>query len=270
MTAFSIPYYSRLSLLPNDPAPFTIASATFKASEQVPVTLQDYPLPDGRWRWVSKCWMIDMRSDSGEVSHDGFEYNWMFRSHNWRAEVGRFSAGGWVRRRRWVRLMMRPAQSLCHRHEAGVDDGGLEGSLLQSKDLDKVSISQPFCASADQVSEVQDIWRDDDTEKNWARCRMLMKVLGRDGPRLEVWQLWLERSGDESKGKGRQTDNDARSLVSELPVSRIPSKEQLLPILQLHVCVFPLSSVPTHVCLDIRAKTFCSGCLCIQTRVRRW
>lgn len=51
-----------------------------------------------------------MRTDSGEVQHDGFEYNWMFRSHHWHAKVGKLSAGGWVRRRRWIRLMMRPGK----------------------------------------------------------------------------------------------------------------------------------------------------------------
>lgn len=51
-----------------------------------------------------------MRSDSGEVQHDGFEYNWMFRTHHWCARVGKLSAGGWVRRRRWIRLMMRPGK----------------------------------------------------------------------------------------------------------------------------------------------------------------
>ena len=62
-------------------------------SEQPPLSLESYPLPDGNWHWVSRCWMIDMRTDTGEVQHDGFEYNWFFRRHNWRAQIGSFNAG---------------------------------------------------------------------------------------------------------------------------------------------------------------------------------
>ena len=112
MTLFSIPYYSALSLLPTDPSPFTLPNTSQKRSEQPPITLDAYPLPDGDWRWVSRTWMIDMRnSDSSIVQHDGFEYNWVFRQRKWRAQVGFLSAGGWVRRRRWVRLMMRPSKN---------------------------------------------------------------------------------------------------------------------------------------------------------------
>ncbi|KAE9408068.1 hypothetical protein BT96DRAFT_808509, partial [Gymnopus androsaceus JB14] len=111
LTAFSIPYYSSNSLLPTDPAPFTLPSAvSLKRAHQPDVSLKEYPLPDGNWHWVSNSWMVDMRTDSGEVQHDGFEYNWMFRSNHWHATVGKLSAGGWVRRRRWVRLMMRPGK----------------------------------------------------------------------------------------------------------------------------------------------------------------
>src|SRR6266511_997646 len=107
-----MPYYSSLSLLPTDPAPYTLPDASNQEpSHQPPVTLTTYPLPDGTWRWVSRSWMIDMRSEStqGQVQHDGFEYNWVFRKHNWKAQVGPLNAGGWVRRRRWVRLMVRLA-----------------------------------------------------------------------------------------------------------------------------------------------------------------
>ncbi|KAF8350060.1 hypothetical protein F5887DRAFT_858528, partial [Amanita rubescens] len=104
LTLFSTRCYSHRSLLPMDPAPFTLPSTSFSRSKQPFKSLNDYQFPDGTWRWVSKSWMIDMRSDSGEVQYDGFEYNWFFRRHHWRAEVGPLSAGGWVRRRRWIRL----------------------------------------------------------------------------------------------------------------------------------------------------------------------
>ncbi|KIK93743.1 hypothetical protein PAXRUDRAFT_144397, partial [Paxillus rubicundulus Ve08.2h10] len=110
ITIFSTPFYSRLSLLPTDPQPFTIPSSNNNRARQPNVSLTNYPLPDGTWRWVSKAWMIDMRTDLGGVQHDGFEYNWLFCKKHWHADSGKFGAGAWVRRRRWVRLMMRPAK----------------------------------------------------------------------------------------------------------------------------------------------------------------
>ncbi|KDN50314.1 hypothetical protein RSAG8_01650, partial [Rhizoctonia solani AG-8 WAC10335] len=119
ITIFSIPYYSKLSLLPNDPPPFTVPNEPTghgkgkygqRTTLRAPGGLADYQLPDPTWRWVSKYWMVDMRGD-GEVQQDGYEYNWCFRSNGWRASIGSFNAGGWVRRRRWVRLMMRPANT---------------------------------------------------------------------------------------------------------------------------------------------------------------
>ncbi|KAF9526470.1 hypothetical protein CPB83DRAFT_896134 [Crepidotus variabilis] len=145
MTIFSTPYYSSLSLLPTDPSPFTLPSSPLSTSvsssssatsahslssirsrsHQPPITLSTYPLPDGTWHWVSRCWMIDMRTNDSISSSgagagaspsssghdpDGFEYNWLFRSSHWRPAPGPGGAGGWVRRRRWVRLMVREAR----------------------------------------------------------------------------------------------------------------------------------------------------------------
>lgn len=126
LTLFSIPYYSSNSLLPSDPAPFTMPSAvSLKRAHQPSVSLKEYPLPDGNWCWVSNSWMVDMRSDSGEVQHDGFEYNWIFRTHHWHPQVGPLSAAGWVRRRRWVRLMMRPGKKrrMVTEEGDGMNDG---------------------------------------------------------------------------------------------------------------------------------------------------
>jgi hypothetical protein len=133
ITIFSTAYYSGLSLLPSDPLPFTIPCSSAKRSKQPKVSLTEYPLPDGTWRWVSKTWMIDMRSDSGEVQHDGFEYNWRFRQNNWNSEVGTLSIGGWVRRRRWVRLMMRPAQATVEEKAAVVCPGALRQGIQSTQ-----------------------------------------------------------------------------------------------------------------------------------------
>ncbi|TFY62107.1 hypothetical protein EVG20_g6829, partial [Dentipellis fragilis] len=78
VTLFSSANYSPQSLLPIDPPAFTLADAEDLRNKQAEVSLNDYPLPDGTWRWVSNAWMIDMPGE-GEVQYDGFEYNWFFR-----------------------------------------------------------------------------------------------------------------------------------------------------------------------------------------------
>src|ERR1700722_4665839 len=104
---FSTAFYSSSSLLPTDPLPFTFPNSSPDRAHQPALTLDTYPLPDGNWQWVSNAWMIDMRHE-GDVQWDGFEYNWRFRRRGWRAEVGVLGSGGFVRRRMWVRLMMKP------------------------------------------------------------------------------------------------------------------------------------------------------------------
>src|ERR1700728_5412036 len=49
-TIFSIPYYSRLSLLPTHSSPLTIPCASDNPSLQPNISLSSYPLPDGTWR----------------------------------------------------------------------------------------------------------------------------------------------------------------------------------------------------------------------------
>lgn len=216
-----------------------------------------------------------MRSDSGEVQHDGFEYNWMFRTHKWRAEVGSLSAGGWVRRRRWVRLMMRPAKHRHRRHGEGnggqstptTTTGSSFTGLLSpaghrhsvGSSLLPPSIKSLNADNLDDVTDIADIWLKDDVEDNWAKCRILMKRLGRDGRILEMWKLWLPSHPDHQhafemmarSGKLRQqqwTEDDLPSLseaVIEEDISsdslsqlRIPPREYLIPVLRAHVCNF--------------------------------
>lgn len=138
-TLFSVPHYSSLGLLPLDPAAFTAPQFPMTApssaapantapkrgglKNQSSLSFNDFPLPDGTWRWLSKSWMVDMSSDANrQVQYDGFEYNWLFRSRHWRTEPGKLSTGGLVRRRRWIRLMFRPAQARVHAEEQGADE----------------------------------------------------------------------------------------------------------------------------------------------------
>lgn len=260
-----------MSLLPNDPAPFTMPNTSSKRSEQPQVSLADYPLPDGDWRWVSKSWMIDMRSDSGEVQHDGFEYNWMFRTHKWRPEVSALSAGGWVRRRRWVRLMMRPGKQRREKVKRSENELGngtpstgtsLTG-MLQPRNRHSVTSSFPPSVvtrnsnpSSDLLDlDVDAVWFGEDAEEDWSRCHLIMKRLGRDGRKLELWKCWLGAFhpdhkhiyDDEIKGKGKQkqwTEDDtfmpseeaAHDMQSTQRVTTIPAKEWFVPVLRKHVC----------------------------------
>jgi hypothetical protein len=121
--------------------------------------------------------MVDMRSE-GEVHYDGFEYNWLFRRHKWRPEPGVLSAGGWVRRRRWVRLMMRPAIEQSDR-----------GASPPTSPLTRNSIT-PDSSTLDLETEKAMVWRGD--LDDWKRCHHLMARLNRDGTKLELWREWLD------------------------------------------------------------------------------
>ncbi|KAG7450512.1 uncharacterized protein BT62DRAFT_518427 [Guyanagaster necrorhizus] len=186
-TLFSLPFYSRRSLLPRDPYPFTAPSTSNKRSEQPNYSLTQYPLPDGNWQWVSKQWMVDMQSDSGQVQYDGFEYNWMFRKKHWTAEVG-----GFVRRRRWIRLMKRPAKTAKKNIEDDVDNGNTtawssrpEGSTLQSASVSSNLSDELLEGKADEL------WLKHDLHARWVEYCKLMKMAGRDAKKLELWKRWL-------------------------------------------------------------------------------
>jgi hypothetical protein len=126
--------------------------------------------------------MVDMRSE-GEVHYDGFEYNWLFRRHKWRPEPGWLSAGGWVRRRRWVRLMMRPA----HPHHAATEQGD-KGVPLTTSSSTRYSV-MPDSSALELETEKVIVWRGDSDD--WNRCHHLMARLNRDGTKLELWREWL-------------------------------------------------------------------------------
>ncbi|KAG6813784.1 hypothetical protein H0H92_007196 [Tricholoma furcatifolium] len=247
MTLFSTPYYSRLSLLPSDPPPFTIPDVVSTSSKQTNISLDDYPLPDGTWRWVSKCWMIDMRSDTGEVQHDGFEYNWMFRTHNWRAEVGSLSAGGWVRRRRWIRLMMRPSGQSLNNYE---HEDLSTPSVSTGTAWHRSSVGSSLSLSV-QALDASTAWTGDDVDGNWLKCRSIMKYLGRDGRKIELWKIWLGNTlpsshnvkVSDTKGKGRETEGARADPPSDgRPTERdstfdnlqVPPREWLVSILRKH------------------------------------
>lgn len=296
MTLFSTPYYSSLSLLPSDPSPFTLANASKRRSEQPPITLESYSLPDGNWKWVSRCWMIDMRSNLGEVQHDGFEYNWIFRKHGWRADVGALSAGGWVRRRRWIRLMVRPVKCTHtgSSHGSGTNTPDNSPSLSSYKHRRSIGSSVPpsILTGSTNSSELTDRWKDmnpddvwsGDREADWERLRHFMRRFGRDGRKLEVWRLWLGYYHPEHKDKFSHVDvkgtrrekqwtEDEGPLPSEVhgleiftreSVALAP-RESVIPVLRQYVSR-ALSSGPVPVLILHRVRNFL-GPLSIQTLV---
>ncbi|KAJ7492614.1 hypothetical protein FB451DRAFT_1219036 [Mycena latifolia] len=243
---FSTLYYSPLSLLPTDPAPFTIPHPSSKDSKQPDVSLAVYPLPDGAWRWLSP-WMIDMRSDSGEVQHDGFEYNWIFRTHKWHPEAGTMS---WVRRRRWIRLMMRPAKKDTKKLK--LDDSSLTPITPAASTKNRYSVASSFPPSVleSQVEEdpffevdVDEVWLSDDADANWERCRVAVRRAGRDGRILELWRRWLGDEPDtrDTKGKRKQWTEDDDPVpdetVTEVPPAAPhtpPPIKSILPTLRKH------------------------------------
>ncbi|KAF8216238.1 hypothetical protein K438DRAFT_1800304 [Mycena galopus ATCC 62051] len=250
---FSSLYYSYSSLLPTDPAPFTTPHSSLKRSKDV--TLAEYSLPDGTWRWLSP-WMIDMRSDSGEVQHDGFEYNFMFRTHKWHPEVGAFS---WVRRRRWIRLMMRPAAKDPRKLSPGSLSPNTPRTPAQSIIVPDVARNRYSVASSfppsvldshpeeDPYTEinVDDVWRMDNLEANWEQCHAAMlQRAGKDGRILELWARWLgyEPPAEDRRARQRKQwteDDDPPPLEhpceSEAPVPHTPPPiENVLPALRRH------------------------------------
>lgn len=204
ITLFSTPYYSPLSLLPNDPPPFTLPEVAGYSNRQPQLSLSEYPLPDGTWRWVSQSWLIDMR-EGGEVQYDGFEYNWFFRKHNWRAEVGNLGAGGWVRRRRWVRLMVRPARAL--------------ESLGSSRGEASLGLSPPSSVRESTPEAGKSLQTGD--EFDWEYCHSTMRRQPLDGMKLKLWKQWL--------GLVDVSEQDTDSI------GNVPAKDYVTRILCDHV-----------------------------------
>ncbi|KAK7058969.1 hypothetical protein VNI00_001593 [Paramarasmius palmivorus] len=268
ITLFSTPYYSSNSLLPSDPPPFTVPNASQKRNHQPNVSLTEYPLPDGNWRWVSKTWMIDMRSDSGEVQHDGFEYNWVFRRHHWRAQIGSLSAGGFVRRRRWVRLMMRPGRG-TKEHEDGegiipeAESPILDGLIVPNTPLysssgpgtsarrHSVTISLAATAASTAspgmspaIRGIVERWGGE-PESDWKMCRYFLRLAGRDGLKLDLWKKWLGLE----KSKER-TDDGGEAPQSAPPLPYVIAVLQAEAPEILESFVFPESRARFFELLD--------------------
>ena len=233
ITLFSTPFYSPLSLFPFDPQSFTIPNNHSSRAHQPNLSLENFPLPDGTWRWASGAWMIDMRTDRGEVQHDGFEYNWSFRDSNWHATIGKFSAGAWVRRRRWVRLMMRPAN---HTHAHNTPD--VASTTSQTATHSTPSLLRPASnLSLADFDHHASLWHGG--EQDWQHVHRLLRLLGRDGRKLELWRMWLgpyaQLQPPDIKGKAKQFDPPLPSPENALEKrhSEIVPEENPPPLVHL-------------------------------------
>lgn len=214
--------------------------------------------------------MVDMRGD-GQTQYDGFEYNWHFRTKHWRPQVGLFSSGGWVRRRRWVRLMVRPA--VVHEPASGVTSVAASPLLAGIVPRVEVGVTRPpsVMATSDNDEYDSDIGEDDTElvwkgvlEEDWQRCRRALMRLDRDGRKLEIWHRWLREllpAGDSlatqsvsimtpppkkqwtedsnfmsSQHVHDTTDVVDKRLVQETGVSTGPAaREHIVDVLRVHV-----------------------------------
>ena len=239
--------------------------------------------------------MIDMRHE-GDVQWDGFEYNWRFRRRGWRAEVGVLGSGGFVRRRMWVRLMMKPGNATkTQPHGDGKEDSSGTGSAVSSVHHLIMSGTSPFISPSTMNSptndplnlEADEVWKGHDAVEDWERCHGLMRRLGRDGRKVELWRRWLGGQG-RGKGKGNQawkgkqwTEDDAplsgevvrREILAIAPNQIAPSLEHIKAVLETHVrgAFQPLNLCTRTVdtfCLAFRRAVHSYTCLCILNRGR--
>ncbi len=217
-----------------------------------------------------------MRSD-GEVQHDGFEYNWSFRKFNWHAKVGYLSAGGLVRRRRWVRLMVQPAKSREGDSRSPSNIGTPNSSLIPMTGGRRQSLSSFPPSILTGITDLSggaysyhvdpdEVWTGTSVDEDWDRCRRLMKLFGRDGRKLELWRLWLgyyhsvKDEGDiKGKKREKQWTEDEGPMPSEITAAEIllsketvavAQREHIIPVLRTHVGFspsLPQSRISAHL-----------------------
>lgn len=219
-----------------------------------------------------------MRSD-GQVQYDGFEYNWFFRTHKWSA-----SSAAWVRRRRWIRLMMRPAKPRSHSTANGHLSSSTSPSLstgalvIQSQSpvqgdgersrfswrsgIHSLPPSASSSRSATSSIAPGFIWQGDGRD-DWERCHDYLRSLTRDGKKLEAWKLWLglhcavEGEGDRDNVDGvnvnkKQWTEDEGLLPSQtlvtsprvVDVSTAPPREWIIAAICEHVSISPRYDLP--------------------------
>lgn len=186
--------------------------------------------------------MVDMRGDA-QVQYDGFEYNWLFRKAKWRSDIGSLSAGAWVRRRRWVRLMVKPAKPASVKQHVSSRSGTPSSSPALSHTTWRhsattsshpPSVLDPISGSAPMVPLL--VWEGVSVD-DWFRCHDYLKTLSRDGKKLEVWKQWLGLA-IQQQGVRKQWTEDGNLLPSQiLRADNLTSEDTVAPPLEFVVAV---------------------------------
>lgn len=103
--------------------------------------------------------------------------------------------------------------------------------------------------------DAQHVWKGGDPEQDWIRCHTLLKRLGRDGRKLELWKRWLggyysehahlgHLLGDSKTVQKQWTEDEgplpsqtARADQMNIVVSEgvSPSLDHVAAVLRLHV-----------------------------------
>ena len=113
------------------------------------------------------------------------------RSRKWGPDPGFMSNRGLVRRRRWIRLMMRPAQARHNDLDSLVSTPGALSVLPELPHIEEGATRPPsvLLTALDEDEGTVDVWRGD--EGDWDRCHLALRHLNRDGRKLELWATWL-------------------------------------------------------------------------------
>jgi hypothetical protein len=107
--------------------------------------------------------------------------------------------------------------------------------------------------------DTQEVWKGDSVEQDWTRCHKVMKYLGRDGRKLELWKKWLGEYLSEYSELGhllgkrkltqKQWTEDSEPLPSEVEWANkgqyaatkggtSPALEHVAAVLRVHVRAF--------------------------------
>ena len=152
---------------------------------------------------------------------------------------------------------MRPARTVEGRCGA---ENNYSGSPHAGKSINSSFV--PPSEIADDAADLdsQDVWKGDSAEQDWTRCHMLMKRLGRDGRKLELWKKWLGgyysdhgQLGhllEKGKQKQKQWTQDSGHLPSEVEWANksqrvvtegaSPVLKHVAAVLRVHVSVLAI------------------------------
>lgn len=175
-----------------------------------------------------------------------------------------------MRRRRWIRLMMRPSGLQISRHHKFEGRGPPSISIRtmwhhQSAASSFSNIAKPLQHDTRRNnSDVNLGWLKEDVEGNWQKCCSLMKDLGQDGRKLELWKKWLIEARlaetDNGKAPHKELAGDIASDATDVSYARklpTPSTEYLIPILHLRVCC-EASELCDLLSSESRATRYCT------------